>query len=790
MSWRLYPRFVVRAAGFPVELLDALTTPDLEAAVGRYGAAAASAEILRTRLLRSALPDAVAARKNDRQALRTLSRLRGRVGRRRGVAGLDPLGDEELTRLVGAWESSRAEAEKLLGEVTEAAVGSQAGIAGGLRRFAGRTDAQDAFLLLSTSFFEAARRHAAHDVRDGAQERAFSRRLARYLQRLAAKNETHSFFGPVGYGSVDRAVRGIAVDGRVGAGSADVFATYRLAAGLGAAAEEAGVLAPRLRRSPTTRRQGACLVTLRGKIALDDLSGRLWELADGNRTVDELAALTGDDQAGRSLRRLTDAGALVPAPVVSPDSADPLAEVERRLSATHHPDALGFLRVVAEFRGRIERFAASSAADRLAVLRDMEDRYQAITGTAAAAGAGRMYADRTLVFEERASACAIRLGGDLADTIQSRLGTALSTWAAVSAERHEAVRRHAADVFAAAFGAEAEAPFLDVLLTLRRHPPHERVVTQMERWMAERIAGCGAECLALTAEDVRAVARPPDRPLFTAADVLFAGTGPSPADPVIVVGEAHPVNLLSVFPTDYYARRDTPGRSAERDTWLADHLNRAGVRLAQIVAGRETKIFGYPQGAVPIELRPHYPTTIATAAGDLRVRLLDGRLGLFDRLGELIVLPALTGGDETDPLTAFSLPAVGTTVFGTGDTLPRITVDGVVLQRRRWRVTLPETPPRMPGLERYATLVRWWAEQGLPRRVFVKASAEPKPVYVDFASPLSVDCLVSLRTDGPLTATEMLPEGDQSWLRGTAGAYTCEFRLLLASDARLRALFG
>lgn len=792
MSWQLYPHFAVRAAGFPVELLDTLTTEALSEAVGRYGAAAAEAEALRARLLRSALPDAVAAARNDRETLRALSRLRGRIGRRRGVAGLDPPADDGLTRLLGEWAERRGDAEKLLGEVATAAARDQGDVAARLRRFAGRPDVQEAFLLLSTSFFEAARRHSDGGLRDDAPGRAFSRRLARYLQRLAAKNETHSFFGPVGYGSVDRAARGIAVDGQVGAGPADVFATHRLAAGLSEAVERAGVLPPRPRRTPTTRRDGSRLVTPRGPVPLDDLGRRLWDLADGTRTASDLEAMTGNDETGPALRRLAAAGALRPAPAVSPAAADPLAELEARLRGASHPDAPEWLGVLAGFRGRIRRFAAAPSPGRAVVLRDMEDRYQALTGTAATAGAGRMYADRTLVFEERASACAVRLGGDLADTVQARVGAALSAWAAVSAERHALIQRHAAGVFAATFGGAARAPFLDVLLALRRNPPRERAVTAMDRWMAERIARGDGRCLALTADEVEAAAGTTARPLFTSADVLLARTGPSPADLTIVLGEAHPVNLLSVFPTDYYARRDTPERAAERDAWLAERLTRGGIRLARLVAGRETKIFAYPQAAVEVELRPHLPGVTATAVADLTVRPLGDRLGLFDSRGELMLLPALTGGDETDPLTAFSVPAVATTVFGTGDALPRITVGGVVLQRQRWRLTLPETPPRTPGPERYAAMIRWWAERGLPRRVFVKSGAEPKPVYVDFASPLSVDCLAGLRAsaDGPLTVTEMLPDTAQCWLRGTQGSHTCEFRMLLAKPAPLRALPG
>jgi hypothetical protein len=248
----------------------------------------------------------------------------------------------------------------------------------------------------------------------------------------------------------------------------------------------------------------------------------------------------------------------------------------------------------------------------------------------------------------------------------------------------------------------------------------------------------------------------------------------------VVVGEAHPMNLLSVFPTDYYARREAPQRCADRDAWLLRQITPPGTRLAQIIAGRSAKIFAYPQAVVPVELRPRLPTATATPVADLFVRLVGERLALCDRLGELVLLPALTGGDETDPLTAFCLPAVRTTVFGTGPRLPRITVDGVVVQRRRWECRLPVLPSRLTGAERYGAVIRWWAGQGMPRRVFVKVATEPKPVYIDAASPVLVDCLMSLGAGEELTVTEMLPDVSQCWLPGPEGNHTCEFRVLAA----------
>jgi hypothetical protein len=783
MSWQLYPSFAVRAAGFPVELLQELTTAELTGAVTRYGDTVAAAEALRSRLLRQELPAAVAAARGDRDMLRALSRTRERVGRRRTGPGPSPTGNGGLSRLLEEWRGRQDACETMLSAVITAARASRAETAERLRLLAAGQDVQGALLLLSPSFFIAVRRRVGEPAEPAGQvrhDRAFYRRLALYLQRLAAKNETHSYFGPIGYGYFDSAIDGVAVDGFVGAGPPDVFATHRLATGLAAAIEKSGAVPPRPRRVPTARRVGSRLVTHRTQIPLDDLGCRLWDLADGSRASAELAAETGDPvRAAALLDQLQAAGVLVHAPMVDARSEDPLADLEHRLATTRGGTGR-WPELIAEFRRLLRHFGSAPVRDRLQILEQIEQLYHALTGAEPRVGAGRMYADRTLLFEERPSACGVRLGGELAEIIRSRVGVALSLWASASAERHSVLRRHAATVFTAMFGEAAQVPFLEVLRTLRNHPQHEPVSTSVHRWMEERISRCADQRLDLDADAVRSVTPAAALPLFTSVDLLLARAGPGPRDVTMVVGEAHPMNLLSVFPTDYYARRQASQRCADRDAWLLRQITPPGARLAQIIPGRSAKIFAYPQAVVPVELRPRLPTANATPVADLFVRLVGERLALCDRLGELVLLPALTGGDETDPLTAFCLPAVRTTVFGTGPRLPRITVDGVVVQRRRWESRLPVLPSRLTGAERYGAVIRWWAEQGMPRRVFVRAATEPKPVYIDATSPVLVDCLMSLGAGEALTVTEMLPDVSQCWLAGPDGNRTCEFRLLAA----------
>ena len=73
----------------------------------------------------------------------------------------------------------------------------------------------------------------------------------------------------------------------------------------------------------------------------------------------------------------------------------------------------------------------------------------------------------------------------------------------------------------------------------------------------------------------------------------------------------------------------------------------------------------------------------------------------------------------------------------------------------------------------------------MPRWVFYKPSHEPKPIYLDFDSPLYVDVFAKLVKRAGRDAAEsvriveMLPRADQAWLVDADGRrYTSELRLV------------
>jgi hypothetical protein len=95
-------------------------------------------------------------------------------------------------------------------------------------------------------------------------------------------------------------------------------------------------------------------------------------------------------------------------------------------------------------------------------------------------------------------------------------------------------------------------------------------------------------------------------------------------------------------------------------------------------------------------------------------------------------------------------------------------------------------------LDFFTAVRRWARDTGLPRFVYVKATTEVKPLYVDLESPLFVRLFAKLAKrvksnpggETPLTIAEMLPGLDQLWLTDAdRQLYTAELRIIAVDPA-------
>jgi len=122
-------------------------------------------------------------------------------------------------------------------------------------------------------------------------------------------------------------------------------------------------------------------------------------------------------------------------------------------------------------------------------------------------------------------------------------------------------------------------------------------------------------------------------------------------------------------------------------------------------------------------------------------------------------------------------------------------VDDLVVARESWFFAAADLVSKKQGsmLETFGEARRWSRELGFPRYVFAKVDSEPKPIFVDFESPVYVDILARLirqalekNADARVSVVEMHPSLDELWLRDSAGQYYTSELLLVAieSDGR------
>jgi hypothetical protein len=130
-------------------------------------------------------------------------------------------------------------------------------------------------------------------------------------------------------------------------------------------------------------------------------------------------------------------------------------------------------------------------------------------------------------------------------------------------------------------------------------------------------------------------------------------------------------------------------------------------------------------------------------------------------------------------------------LVGTGRHSPRLRVGRVIAQRESWLVTPNETLRRetaKAGLHAFAALRALRRRQGWPEEVFVRPQLplrltyhkDAKPIFVDFRSPLFCELLAGwIRAYPRLRISEMLPSSESCWLADTFGhRFGCELRMV------------
>lgn len=785
------PSALLRSTGFPVQLVAGLATTTLIAAADQVFAAEQEIEAARVHFLHECWPsarEAVRELEPRQRSLRALQSCRRRIeaGARLDERGSEILAATGAPRWASRWNT-------LVDTHAEHLTTLRAEFDGALRQARLRTAeaaSSDAFrhavFVSNPGFFHSALRtppleHPGWSA--GADlPRALRRRLDtlhRYLRRFTTKCETVSFFGPVLFSSLrpeqDQAIR----VGAPGPERVVVEASAWLVEQLREqAAGETPLRTQRAWPSPLFRQPGPEHVLERvvdgRRFTVAAAALALWQAAaesPGAHLADLLATTGTTEQSDERLARLV--RALGPALTVSPWRL-PATELHAltRL-ASEHPTP-----TVAELATRRDRYAQAGWPDRVPQLAAAQQA-SARAGGDASRNSGQHYADRELFHEDRSSPLSeqVSLGAPIVDRIRQVTEAVLPlTFLAALLAREDA-----RDALCTALRGTS-APL--AALAAREIPARTDRRDQLDGILHELVTKAVGD-LTVVADrppvvdldphvlaDALAplwdlVSLDPDDVCLPSPDLMVVG--PDPATATWVLSELHD-DCSSIF-----GGLERPLHSDPDGLW-ADFVTRVeqavSPRTAATIVSRRRSAHVTPElPGVAIELSglsskdraEVVPIAEAHVPAAADAVLIDGERRL------------LWPGDLSSTLhRALSRPALGPVSIDLGSYTPRIVVGGVVLQRARWRVRLPERAEDAYG--QWLALHRIRAQHRLPRHVYVRHPAEPKPLYVDFADPMAVLDLARL-TSADVVVSEMLPTPEQLWWRPNDQPHCAELRL-------------
>lgn len=834
-AWSVVPFAMLRQAGFPLRLLDDLQSFTVQqgavALLGRHGELSALVEQIKVKL--SEVPAVN----------------RGRILTRVGM--MLPLGDREVRRCVSSAPAVALTLQQYrsrLRDLHDACDKYSSMFVGALdesRRAVVAKFADPALrdvLLLSND-----RRHADFvdwldrfsGVVDG-HARRMTDLLAMYLQRVCAKNETHSHFGPIAIARMDSTAH--CIQWSTGELRRLVFCTHWAGERLGAVLTADPMLrkSVRPRRRPLVFAEGGGLSRYAfttttgmpddwrfielGRRELDGDELWLWQRCDGCRSIGELRGAWPADR-GKSLdevlRQLVEDQWIISEweiPIGEPFPLRVLTEhLAEHLGTAAAKQAERGIAVISGFERALADFAVAATQRRSTLLAEIKEDFAQITGGPANRSSGRHYADRSVLFEEALGEVQdLALGADLASFLGGELSVVYDMALLVPRLRMRREReilrgwvrrrfglgvpvrlgRFYAEFFADRAALDEQCTEVDVELSevdrqltellLVGAPPGLREVEVPRARLEEFFARYPREPAAVCNPDVMFAAR--DRTALAAGE-FTAVVGDchslrevlthSSVAPVLATGAPE---LLSAVYAGYL-------RLLDDDEVLVDlarsHPDKTGAQLVYPcpdleVHGRSPK----PRDQVL------HPDQLYLLAREDRVELrADGITGRIRLMAPLAGGPSI----RQDPLSPFSFPrhfgGIGLRAVNRSH-LPRIRCGRIVLQRERWRIPADRLRGWQPAAKvlghdaaGFLAACRLREELDLPRCGFVKIPGEPKPVFVDWAAPLLVRQLFRLarKATGSVELTELLPGKDDLWLEHGGDRYTSELRCAVFS---------
>lgn len=638
--------------------------------------------------------------------------------------------------------------------------------------------------------------------------------LMHYWYRYRTKNESIGFFGPVAWTTLVEDGDGVAhAPGPGLLAHRDIqFEYWALDRVCATFAQRPGVRAWLMPRwSRRCRIDGAVIVNETGAcVRMRGLAGATLRLCTGTMTAHAIAtqlqrsgAAMDIAQTYRVLDELVTVGAIDWAFTI-PVTHAPQEYVEAQLDEIGDADLRQHLSTAwREIKTSLERIRAvpdlNGGRDPEALnfaLGELDARFTRLTGAAPKRNPGRTYGGRALAYEDCRRDVDVALGAPMLETIAtplSLLGISARwyTYAVATSFEKTVTPRVRAHLQARRVTQAPLAPFINAMTRLAHRIAARHTTELQAKWAA--ILACP-----LAARRVRrstSVLGDQIRETFAAPHPGWPGARFHTPDLMLyrrsdgnwqwVLGEFHAAmntalhrSMLSVHP-DPAAMRACYTRDKARAefSFVPSRNFSGGHRIAGGIVDADDDI------AVALESTPSdRPPGQCVDVASLQLADVGAALRILD-----------TRDATSRPLAAIMAAVCKLAVMNGFQPLaasphtPRLYLDDLIMRRESWQVAAAEIPflDDRSAARRFRAAREWQLALRLPREVFIRTPRETKPVYVDFAAPVTLDIARRIlkherEAGNQVTLSEMLPGTHQPWLTDADGhRYTSELRMPL-----------
>ncbi len=834
-EWPLWRWVCLRSAGFPAEAIFKLTaSQDAISAADQVNDAIRTMEFSQRRLLQqihSALDELRSNglwddKRKRKPLLEAVSKIKaGKVPS--SLAECIPFEViQEFRASIRRVETSRATFHEMFKKAREDT--SQA-----IREIANLPEFREALTwqnraAVKTALDSLLRNHEKPGTRDSAQKQ-HEELVASYWQRYCTKNDTIGFFGPVGWARIVPEIGHlIARHGtQLVAFRKTYWESWAIEALAAAIARKynlqpwiAPFLVPYVRVEGTvlyhplfgglrlTAKQAALLQACNGRDSAKHIAGKLQRLP--------LLKFQGAAEVYDGLREMVTKGFVywkfnIP---LGPHPEHVLRQALERIDEVNiRKRSLDCLDEFDSARAYVEESAGNPDKLNLA-FQNLEQVFTRLTGLPATRNQGKVYAGRTLVYEDCRRDVEVLICEEWLKDLVDPLSLLLATGRWFTSRVAEVYKSKFLQVYSEIVRATGN-PIVDATLCwgkaaeflFDKSPVLMSPLQEEFRSKWERILqlGEGREPVVYTCDELRSRILqefPPSEPGWTGAryhspDIMIAAASEEAirkGDYLFVMGEVHvSANTLqaSLFANQHTSPKELVD-AVEHDLGISNVVpvgpkgEDTGSRTVQSLIPKSNFRLEYVADSFVMDRSKALPVSslvLEKHQGELIAKTRDGRfrMNVIDLVGGLLSVLAID---------CFRIMAPRRHS-------PRISIDRLVIKRESWRFSPSELQFAQcsDSSERFLQARSWAQAEGIPRCVFFKVPVERKPTYLDFGSPILVDVFAKMirRTldaalpDSSVDISEMLPSHNQAWLKDVENRrYMSEFRFVAVDQTPRR----